>query len=109
MTIATFNPNPKPSPGTIRKPKLKILKADFGDGYTQPTPDGINFIRKTLQLQWELLTPTQAQAFDTFFETNAAQPFWYTPSNETTPIKWQCGEWSSTVTDSGFYRYSATF
>jgi phage-related protein len=108
MTIATFTPTPKPSPGTVRKPKLKILKAEFGDGYTQPTPDGINFVRRTIQLKWDLLTPTQEQTFDAFFTTNVTKPFWYTPSDETTAVKWQCSDWSSTVGDGGYRSFTAT-
>jgi phage-related protein len=109
MTIATFTPTPKPSPGTQRKPKLKLLKAEFGDGYTQTTPDGLNFVRRTLQLKWDLLTPTQADTFDTFFTTNAAEPFWYTPSDETVAVKWTCTDWSSTVIEGGYRSFTAAF
>jgi phage-related protein len=104
MTLATFSPNPPPSPGTVRKPKLKILKADFGDGYTQPTPDGLNYVRRTLGLQWDLLSPAQADAFDAFFVANVALPFWYQPSDEGTAIKWTCEDWDFTTGQGGFRR-----
>jgi phage-related protein len=102
MALATFTPDPPPSPGTKRKPKLKILKADFGDGYTQPTPDGLNFIRRTISLQWNLLTPAQADALEAFFVANVTLPFWYQPSDESAPGKWTCEDWDFTTRNGGF-------
>jgi phage-related protein len=68
---------PDADPGTKQKPKLKILKADFGDGYTQPTPDGLHFVRRTLSLQWHLISPAQANALDGFLSRTS-------PSHSTT-------------------------
>lgn len=108
MPIATFNPSPKPSPGTTRKPELKLLKAEFGDGYSQTTRDGLNHIRRTLSLKWELLTVEQNDAFETFFRTAGGdQPFWYTPSNESIAVKWTCEEWDSRTREDGFLEFSA--
>ena len=61
MAFPTFTPPVPPSPGTANKPKVKLLKAEFGDGYTQTTRDGLNHVRRTLSLKWEFLTPTQAK------------------------------------------------
>src|SRR5690606_29261995 len=43
--IPTFDPPFAPSPGAQNKPEIKILQAEFGDGYSQPTPNGLNHIR----------------------------------------------------------------
>jgi hypothetical protein len=65
-------------------------------------PDGLNFVRRTLSLQWDLLTPAEADAFEAFFVANVPAPFWYQPSDESTPIKWTCEDWDFTTGKGGF-------
>jgi len=110
MTLATFTPPIAPSPGTTDKPKVKILKADFGDGYSQWAPDGLNNIRRTLSLTWEVLLPAQALAITSFMFTQAAAalPFYYTPSDETTAVKWTCDNWEDKRGDNGIRTVVAT-
>jgi len=110
MTLQTFTPARAPAPGTSRKPKIKLLTAEFGDGYTQETRDGMNHIRRTLTLTWDTLTPSQADDLSDFFvEHGGDTPFWYTPSNESTPVKWTCKDWSDTAEKQGFRTFRATF
>ncbi len=110
MTIATFTPSPAPSQGTEDKPKFKLLKADFGDGYTQVARDGVNHIRRVLTLNWDLLTPTQANAIWSFLIAQGGDtPFYYTPSDESTPLKWTCIEPSMKRIEGGMRSISATF
>ena len=100
----------KDDPGTTVKPKLKLLKAEFGDGYTQVTRYGLNHKRKTISLTWETLTPTQASEIVTFFESHGGDtPFYYTPSDESTPIKWTCEEWDDQRKTGGLRKVTATF
>lgn len=42
MVLPTFIPPVGPSPGTSHKPTVNLWEAEFGDGYSQPTPKGIN-------------------------------------------------------------------
>jgi phage-related protein len=94
MALQTFNPDPRPT-DSDEKPEVKLKKAEFGDGYTQTSRDGLNHIREVLSLSWESLTATQAQAIYDFFKSHGGDiPFWYTPSDSTTPIKFTCEEWS---------------
>lgn len=111
MTLATFTPFRAPNPGTTDKPKVKILKADFGDGYTQFAPDGINNIKRNLSLTWDLMLPAQATSLTSFFFTQAsnASPFYYTPSDETVPVKWTCDNWEDKRGDGGLRTVTATF
>lgn len=109
MPIATFNPNPAPSPGTVRKPEVRLVTAEFGDGYTQDTRDGMNHIRRTIELKWEFLTLPQELELNNFFmEQGGDTPFLYTPSDETVPIRWTCKEWESRTREDGFREFSAT-
>jgi len=110
MALETFVPPIPPSPGTRARPKVRLLKAEFGDGYTQTTRDGINHIRKTLELEWETLTPAQAKQITDFLERHGGDiPFYYTPSNETVPIKWTCEEWEDTRGQGGLRTVTCTF
>jgi phage-related protein len=110
MTLATFTPPRKPDRGTEDTPKVKVLKAEFGDGYTQSSPDGLNHIRRQMTLSWEMLNPTQAAAITGFFVAQlGCTPFWWTPSDETTPVKWTCEDWKDKRGDGGFRTVQATF
>lgn len=108
MTIQTFNPPVRPSPGTRRKPEIKTLVAEFGDGYTQETEDGLNNIRRVMSLRWEVLTPAQADTIEEFLtQHRGTKVFLWTPSNSATPIRWTCKEWERI--DDKVHSITATF
>lgn len=95
MSLDTFNPPVAPSPGTMRKPEVKLLKATFGDGYTQAARDGLNAIQQVYELRWDVLTRGQADAIETFLEARAGTtPFLYQHPGTPAAIKMTCDEWS---------------
>lgn len=92
MPLATFAPVPRPT-DVDRKPEVNLKTASFGDGYTQDTRQGLNHIRDVLSLSWELLTPAQAAAIDTFFTSQGGDtPFYFQRSDGVTK-KYTCREW----------------
>lgn len=96
MALNTFNPSVKPSPGTNRKPAVKIKTAEFGDGYTQEFRDGLNHIRLTVTLKWDGLLETQGKEFDDFFRAQGGDtPFYYTLIQDV-QRKWVCRDWGWT-------------
>ena len=108
MALQTFNPSIMPSPGTSRRWKLKLLEAEFGDGYSQPVPDGLNHMRRTLDLRWGVLLDEQADEIVNFFLAHeGTTPFYYTPPRETVPVKWTCREWTDDVDEAGFRKVTA--
>lgn len=110
MALPTFTPVRPPRPGTAVKPEIKLWKTEFGDGYTQAAPAGLNHIRKTLTLNWDLLTPSEANAMTGFLtERGGYKPFYYTPSDDTDSIKWTCEDWEDKRADSGMREVSMTF
>ncbi len=110
MTIPTFAPSIEPSPSTGRKTNYKLLKSEFGDGYTQTTRDGINHRRRQLTLSWNTLLDAQAWEIADFLEERGGDlDFYYTPPRETVPVKWTCEEWDDTVNDDGTRKITATF
>jgi phage-related protein len=109
MALKTFSPNPLPSPGTTIRTTAKVKKAEFGDGYTQRTADGLNNLNADLDLVWEFLTHAQASAIVAFFEEHAGyRSFIYKPHNAPAAMKWTCEEWSDSIRDDGFRKVTAT-
>lgn len=94
MAIETFKPPYAPT-STSEKPELKLLEAEFGDGYTQTAGDGMNHIRKVASLSWDVLTADQAREIEAFLERHGGSaPFLYALDEGETPLKWTCKEWS---------------
>lgn len=107
MSMPTFDPVVKPSPGTAITPQANLLKADFGDGYSQSTPKGLNHIRKTVSLKWDALTLEQMYSITDFFENlRGCDPFYYQPFGLRTPLKWTCADWKANTSD-GIWSVSA--
>jgi phage-related protein len=95
MAFLTFAPTVAPSSGGSIKPQIKLLKAEFGDGYSQAVPDGINYIRKMVELKWDGLTLAQKDYIEGFFETHGGyKTFLYQPFGISSLKKWTCSEWS---------------
>lgn len=110
MALKTFEPSLEPSPGTGRKTKFNLLKAEFGEGYTQTARNGINHRRRELMLTWEVLTDDQAWEISGFLdEQGGDRSFWYIPPRESVPVKWQCEEFDDTVNTDGTRKITATF
>lgn len=110
MSLDTFYPPVAPSPGSSRKPELKLLKAEFGDGYTQTARDGLNHMRKVFALKWDVLTHGQADAIEAFLERHGgSDAFLYRHSNTPAPIKVTCEEWAREDAAAGLCSFTATF
>lgn len=110
MATPTFTPFRAPDQGTNDKPEFKLRKATFGDGYTQAVPDGLNAVRRVLSLTWGGLTPAQAATIVNFIILQrGATAFWYTPSDEATPVLWTCEDYGDTRGQGGLREIKATF
>ena len=110
MALNTFTPPRAPSPGTSTKTKIKLLKADFGDGYTQTAADGTNSIKESVTLTWEYCTPTEANAIIAFVRAQGGYtPFYFTVSDDPAgALRWTCEEWSQDRGDGGLQKVSLT-
>lgn len=95
MPLPTFSPPVAPSPGTSHVPTVNLWEADFGEGYSQPTPKGINHIRRKVSLKWDGLSYDQMRAIVDFLENMGGnRPFSFQPYGEPTPRKWTCKDWT---------------
>lgn len=109
MTTPTFAPPLDPS-ALSDKPVVRVLTAEFGDGYTQNTAPGLNNVRRVLNLEWEVLTHSEADAIVNFLKARqGAELFLWTSVHESTALKWTCDEWTDKHLRAGFRTISATF
>lgn len=96
--IPVFSPPREPT--TIdRTREVRTLQTDFGDGYQQVCPDGLNPLRDTLTVKWDNLTVTQAMDIDGFFQVRSAAPFSWQPPQQPQTKLWRCKSWSVTYSE----------
>ncbi|MDY8111158.1 phage tail protein [Fulvimarina sp. 2208YS6-2-32] len=110
MALPTFTPPCNPSPGTTETHEPKVLRAEFGDGYTQATADGINHDRADLEATWEILTPDERDEMVTFFKARGGYaPFFYKFPWHAEALKWTVARWTETIVSGSYHRMTATF
>lgn len=109
MTTLTFSPPFSPSAGAQDKPEFKILQAEFGDGYSQSTPAGLNHIRSVLTLTWELLEAGEKDDMVAFFRRHdGTKPFRYALPGELHRA-WTCADYTVTAQGASMFNITATF
>lgn len=109
MTTPVFTPPTSPSAGATDRPELKILQAEFGDGYNQPTPDGVNHIRTTLALKFELLEAEErSEIVDFLTARKGVEPFLYQLPGSPSARLYTCAEWETTALAASLFTVSAT-
>lgn len=107
MALATFNPPIEPSPGTSVSPTFKLKKAEFGDGYTQTTRDGLNHIKRVVQLEWETIAQAEAAQIVAFLDQMGGDtPFAYAVPSDVQRT-WTCNDYSSRFLGAGRVSLSA--
>tara|TARA_R110002020_G_scaffold61270_2_gene165020 strand:+ start:1231 stop:1587 length:357 start_codon:yes stop_codon:yes gene_type:complete len=110
MALPTFAPPLTPSIGLTDKPEIKVNRADFGDGYSQASPAGLNHIRRVITLKWNVLALDEAQAIEAFFKARrGTDPFTYRIPREASATKWTCEDWNTSRDTGGFVSIEATF
>lgn len=94
MPLNTFSPPFNPSLQSTRGVKTRTLTAQFGDGYSQRSEDGLNAAPRSYQAVWEQLESTDADTIEAFMEGQTAIPFLWTPPIDTIQRKWIATEWT---------------
>lgn len=82
--MSTFTPPYAPSYGSGDDTEIKMLSNDFGDGYKQDTPDGLNNQVETWNLAWNDISDANAASIMSQLKGFNGGPFeWTTPTGET--------------------------
>lgn len=80
----------------------RFSRTQFGDGYAQDAPDGLNPITQTWDVSFQDAQDSAASAIVAFFRarispSSGLEPFDWTPLWSTTKIKVKCTQWSRTL------------
>ena len=107
QTFPTTVPGPSYPIEKTAEPRIK--RVDFGDGYTQQSPDGINYNLYTWQLNWETLTESEKTTIENFLVARKGyETFqWSDPSAVSYKVK--CNSWSVSEFAPKIYNIKATF
>jgi phage-related protein len=85
-----------PSTGTSDDKKLRVIKAQFGDGYAQRARDGLNTSLAKWTVEFNNRTTAEADAIEAFLEAQyGTTPFDWAPPNGTSH-KFICDNWKRT-------------
>lgn len=98
MVMITFLPPVAQSPGSQHTPEVMLDEAQFGDGYSQSSPRGLNHIRSVITLRWDGVSNEHFEQLRAFFvERGGYLPFYYQPYGLSQIAKWTCKEWSASA------------
>lgn len=94
MPSPTFTPPYAPSAnGTSYHEEPRVLRAQFGDGYDQTLPDGLNALRMQARLVWSAIPISAANTIVGFLRANKGAVFYYTLPDEGIARKWEVMSW----------------
>lgn len=102
-----------PDYGLTETPEYSLDETDFGDGYTQVRPRGINAERRVWELTWSRLTKEESDIlFDFLRDTKGAEKFyWVHPDSVglSVPLKVRCKNPKRVYNSFNAYTVTATF
>lgn len=110
MAYLTFPTDvPGPSYPIEKQAEPRVKRVEFGDGYTQEAPDGLNYNMYTWSLNWEALTPTEKTIIENFIVARKGYEtfLWTDPDGVNYRVK--CRSWSMTEFAPKVYSFKATF
>jgi len=88
------------SPGSQLFDEPRVRKTQFGDGYVQRSPDGINNMPAKWQLTFKDVTLAAGDAMVAFLRARGGvEAFDWCPPRETALKRWTCSSWSRTLPD----------
>jgi len=97
MALNYFSPAHPPTANQYQDTKTpRLLEADFGDGYSQSAPDGLNNMPSMLDVTWNPIEVQDAAAIEAFMVANSGLAFFWTPPGETAARKWICKSYDRT-------------
>ena len=86
---------PTSAEGPIKGTKARVLRADFGDGYSQRVADGINPLMISYDVEWEHLDEDEEASLITQLEgTRGVTAIDWIAPDETVSHKYTIEEWS---------------
>lgn len=88
----------------------RLIENNFGDGYRQTAPDGLNAVVGTLNAVWDLLTQDQANYITNFLTANVGRPFYMRFPVPNGPVYlFDCKQWTRDNVSGANDKMTATF
>jgi phage-related protein len=98
------------SAGSSLEQQPRLKEAQFGDGYAQRAPDGINFMPEVWSLTFDEVEDAVADELVAFLQDQKGYiAFNYVPLRYTTARRVICKRWTRTHTGPGVSSFRATF
>jgi len=95
--------------GSSRKRQYRTLRAEFGNGYEQTAPDGINAVRDEWSISYSNLTGAERTTLVTALDTvQGWDVLTWTAPGDVTQKKWKVSEGWSESTNGLHYTVSFT-
>lgn len=96
--MAVLAVDPTSADGPRKQSMSRVLRADFGDGYSQRAGDGINVISEIWDVEWEHLDSDEISNLETQLEAaRGVDVIDWTPPDETVAQKFTVAEWQKTM------------
>lgn len=95
--------------GSSNRVLAKVRRIDYGDGYSQRSPMGLNSMAQTWSITINPVLLEEWEALDAFFRSQGGyKAFLWTPAGETQPRKFTCETWAVAWDRSRFGTFTAT-
>lgn len=93
MALDVFTPTHQPAPQpTRRQVKRRVNTAQFGDGYSQRSGDGLNSSARVFTAGWDAIPAAEGETYEAFFDAHKYTPFLWTLPLESVQRKWIAGD-----------------
>lgn len=97
------------SPGSSKKFQPRVLKAPFGNGYSQRGADGVNSNPITFQAVFTNLEPGEGNLLEAFLNERAGyKPFTLRIPHDAAARQWTCDTWTRDFNDPLRETFNAT-
>lgn len=77
---------------STRQIKHRILKVQFGDGYSQVAPDGLNYISEVWSVELFIYPPLIVSDATSFLSQAVLDWFWWRPPSHSITLQWRVQE-----------------
>ncbi len=109
MTIPTFTPGKSPVIGNQVDTNYRTLDANFGDGYSQATIDGLNAAIDSYTISWSALTLAQKNTIKSQLDGYNGTSFQYQMPWDSSPKVYRCKKVTVSDANGISFTLSATF
>lgn len=110
MSAPVFTPPVPPTAGATVAVRPRVRVAQFGDGYSQRTRDGLNAQPQQWSIEWSPVSQTDAETIVEFFAARGGvEAFRFTPPGQTVQRVFICPSWTITYRGAQLADVSASF